>query len=65
MYDGSGDPDEHIDTFDLMLQYRSASDDVKCKIFPLSQSMAALEWFRDLEPASISSRDQLVRVFSA
>lgn len=65
MYEDFGDPNEHVDTFHLMLQYMNASDDIKCKILPLSFTKAALAWFKDLETASISSWRQVVRVFSA
>lgn len=63
MYDAKDDPDEHIDTFDLMLDYRNATNDVKCKLSPLSLSKNALQWFRDLTPASVSSWRQLTKLF--
>lgn len=64
-YTGKGDPDEHVDTFDLILDYRDASDNVRCKLFPLSLSKSALKWYRELPPASIKSWTQFTRIFSA
>lgn len=42
MYDSIGDLDDHLDYSELMLQYRGARDAVKCKIFLLTISKAAL-----------------------
>lgn len=45
MYDDTSDPDNHIDYFELMLQYQNARDVVKCKIFPHTLTKVALAWF--------------------
>lgn len=65
MYDGMGDPDNQIDYFKLMMQYRIIEDKVKCKNFPLTLEKSALLWFRQLRSDSISSWEQLDGLYSS
>lgn len=47
------------------MQYIGACGPVKFRIFPLTLEGPTLEWFTELVPNTISSWDQLARVFSA
>ncbi|PNX55094.1 hypothetical protein L195_g048720, partial [Trifolium pratense] len=33
-YDGSTDPDEHIENLEALLEYRNVRGSIKCKLFP-------------------------------
>lgn len=65
MYDSIGDLDDHLDSFELMQQYRGAKKAVKCRIFLLTLYKADLDWFRGLRLNSTSSWPQLARLISA
>jgi len=51
-YDGTTDPDEHID---VVLSYKSVRGTVKCKLFITTLQRGAMTWFKDPRRNSIDS----------
>ena len=47
-YDGSTEPQEHIDTFKSRMALAGASDPNKCLAFPITLKKVALNWFNSL-----------------
>ncbi|GAU48076.1 hypothetical protein TSUD_81360 [Trifolium subterraneum] len=64
-YDGTTDPDEHIQSVETALDYRNLRGSIKCKLFPLSLVRGASTWWRNLPPGSIDSWEELRRTFTA
>ncbi|GAU49856.1 hypothetical protein TSUD_129980 [Trifolium subterraneum] len=64
-YDGTTDPDEHVQSVETALNYRNLRGSIKCKLFPLSLIRGALTWWRNLPPGSIDSWEELCRMFTA
>ncbi|GAU26121.1 hypothetical protein TSUD_225840 [Trifolium subterraneum] len=64
-YDGTTDPDEHVQSVETALDYRNLRGSIKCKLFPLSLTRGASTWWRNLPPGSIDSWEELCRIFTA
>ncbi|GAU25009.1 hypothetical protein TSUD_154830 [Trifolium subterraneum] len=64
-YDGTTDPDEHIQSVETALDYRNLRGSIKCKLFPLSLIRGASTWWRNLPPGLIDSWEELCRMFTA
>ncbi|GAU40531.1 hypothetical protein TSUD_366960 [Trifolium subterraneum] len=64
-YDGTTDPDEHVQSVETALDYRNLRGSIKCKLFPLSLVRGASTWWRNLPPGSIDSWEELCRTFTA
>ncbi|GAU45174.1 hypothetical protein TSUD_178670 [Trifolium subterraneum] len=64
-YDGTTDPDEHVQSVETVLDYRNLRGSIKCKLFPLSLVRGASTWWRNLPPGSIDSWEELCRMFTA
>lgn len=63
-YDGSTDPDEHLQSFvDTMVLY-SLNGLVWCKVFSLSLKGEALGWFHSLTPGIIDGFGTLRNLFN-
>ena len=62
-YDGSTDPDEHIDAYTTHMSLYTSDDAVLCRVFPTSLKGVALNWFIKLSPNSIDSFATLVTMF--
>lgn len=56
-YDGTGDPNEHLTTFDLQMIISNGSDAQKCKMFGDTLKGMTLAWFTALPMRSIQSFD--------
>ncbi|XP_020205722.1 uncharacterized protein LOC109790886 [Cajanus cajan] len=54
-YDGTVDPEEHVDAFVTQVGLYTDDDAVMCKVFPTSLKGPALNWFTRLPPGSIDS----------
>ena len=52
-YDGSSDPQEHINVFKSRMVLAGASDLVRCWVFSITLKKAALKWFNSLPSRSI------------
>ena len=63
-YDGTSDPDEHIENIDALLDYRGVRGAIKCRLFPTTLRKGAMAWYKSLPDESISSWRQLGRIFS-
>ncbi|XP_020215367.1 uncharacterized protein LOC109799226 [Cajanus cajan] len=64
-YDGTTDPDEHIDAYVTQVNLYTNEDAIMCRVFPTSLKGAALSWYTQLPPRSVNNFDTLVRLFSA
>ena len=62
-YDGTGDPQEHLDKFYAKIDWYDLSDAAYCKVFRTTLSKRALAWFNQLPAGTISSLEQLVQRF--
>jgi hypothetical protein len=62
-YDGTTDPVDHIRGYKQVMRIETSDEKLMCKIFPTSLMGSAAKWFQDLKPQSISSLDELTRVF--
>jgi len=64
-YDGTSDPDEHIDSYVSQLTLFTTDGYIYCKVFPTSLRGVALSWFTHLPPGSIDSFATLKAKFIA
>ncbi|KAK2455577.1 hypothetical protein QL285_003015 [Trifolium repens] len=64
-YDGSTDPDDHLENIEAVLEWRRVRGAVKCKIFSTTLRKGALTWYKGLPPQSIDSWTELCRKFTA
>jgi len=64
-YDGSTDPNKHIDTYVSQLTLFPTDDYIYCKVFPTSLKGVALSSFTRLPPGSIDSFATLKAKFVA
>ncbi|KAK4388387.1 hypothetical protein Sango_2445300 [Sesamum angolense] len=62
-YDGTGDPQEHLDKFYAKIDWYDLSDIAYCKVFRTTLSKRALAWFNQLPDGTISSLEQLTQRF--
>ncbi|XP_073152949.1 uncharacterized protein [Henckelia pumila] len=62
-YDGSGDPQDHLDRFYAKADLYDFSDAAYCKIFWTTLTNRALAWFNKLPAGSIASLEQLTQRF--
>jgi hypothetical protein len=58
-YDGTTDPDEHIENIEADLTYRSGQGVVKCKLFVTTLRRGVVTWFKNLQINSIDSWSDL------
>jgi len=63
-YDGTTDPDEHIENIEAVLTYRSVQGTVKCKLFVTTLQRGAVTWFKNLRRNSIDSWSDLCDEFT-
>ncbi|GLT82898.1 hypothetical protein SLE2022_012270 [Rubroshorea leprosula] len=63
-YDGSGDPDEHLHTYQAIMRIQNANDAMMCKVFPATLKSTARRWYHKLPRHSIDSFYQLAKLFS-
>ncbi|KAK3012487.1 hypothetical protein RJ639_007938 [Escallonia herrerae] len=63
LYDGTGDPGEHVYQFETNMLLLQVSDTVMCRAFPTTLRKVAHAWFKSLQPRSIHSFSQLSDLF--
>ncbi|KAK3036711.1 hypothetical protein RJ639_030535 [Escallonia herrerae] len=63
LYDGTGDPGEHVYQFETNMLLIQVSDAVMCRAFPITLRKAVHAWFKSLQPRSIYSFGQLSDLF--
>jgi len=64
LYDGSTDPDEHLNIFRTQMTLYRIDRTMWCKVFPTSLREGPLGWFSDLPPNSIARFDALELKFT-
>jgi hypothetical protein len=64
-YDGTTDPDEHLEHIDIVLDYYQARGATKCRLFVLTLKGAAMSWFKGLDDNSFDLWRELCRAFSS
>ncbi|GMN58485.1 hypothetical protein TIFTF001_027583 [Ficus carica] len=64
-YDGSTDADEHLENYQAHMLIQNANEAALCKLFCLTLTGAAWQWYQRLPPGSIDSFQQLASSFSA
>ncbi|KAL0291220.1 UNVERIFIED_CONTAM: hypothetical protein Sangu_2540300 [Sesamum angustifolium] len=62
-YDGTGDPQEHLDKFYAKIDRYDLSDAVYCKVFRTTLSKRTLAWLNQLPTGTISCLEQLTQRF--
>ncbi|XP_020219350.1 uncharacterized protein LOC109802400 [Cajanus cajan] len=63
-YDGTTDPDEHLNVFLTQATLSTQDDSALCRIFPISLKGRALSWFTRLPSSSIDSFGELSSQFT-
>jgi hypothetical protein len=64
-YDGTTDPDDHIENVEVVLDYRRVRGAIKCKLFSTTLRKATMTWYKNLPLESIDSWTELCRQFTA
>nr|KYP42915.1 hypothetical protein KK1_035664 [Cajanus cajan] len=54
-FDGTTDPEEHLDAFVTQISLYTDDEAIMCKVFPTSLRGPALNWFTRLPPGSVDS----------
>ncbi|XP_027932692.1 uncharacterized protein LOC114188288 [Vigna unguiculata] len=62
-YDGTTDPEEHVDVFTTQAGLYTSDDAILCRVFLTSLKGPTLKWFTRLPPNSIDCFDMLVTRF--
>ncbi|XP_019430865.1 PREDICTED: uncharacterized protein LOC109338165 [Lupinus angustifolius] len=63
-YDGTPDPQYHLNAFEASMLFHRATDPIMCRAFPLTLKKAALQWFTCLAPNSINTWGNLALAFN-
>ena len=63
VYDGKGDPNNHIDIFKSWMDFEQVSELARCRAFPLTLAGPAQEWHSRIPPKSVFSFEQLAFQF--
>ena len=64
-YDGSSNPQEHMDAFKSKMAFARASNPMRYRAFPIILKKAALKWFNSLPSRSIGKFSNLQSRFLA
>ncbi|XP_065619073.1 uncharacterized protein LOC136063094 [Quercus suber] len=62
-FDGLKDPQDHLNTFKMILGLQQPPDEILCRSFPTTLKGAAREWFTKLPTSSIDTFEQLSNAF--
>jgi hypothetical protein len=62
-YDGSEDPQDHLEAFREHLILHGTPDEIACRAFPLTLKGVAKDWFTRLPPKSVGTFKELGRLF--
>ncbi|GKV12075.1 hypothetical protein SLEP1_g23275 [Rubroshorea leprosula] len=64
-YDGLGNPDEHLHTYQAIMRIQNANDAMMCKVFLATLKSTARTWYHKLPRHFIDSYSQLAKLFSS
>jgi ribonuclease HI len=62
-YNGSGDPQDHLEAFREHITLHGTPNEIACRAFPLTLTGVAKEWFAGLPPKSVGNFKELGRLF--
>ena len=62
-FDGLKDPQDHLNTFKMMLGLQQPPNEILCRSFPTILKGAVREWFTKLPTSSVDSFEQLSNAF--
>ncbi|GAU17354.1 hypothetical protein TSUD_232300 [Trifolium subterraneum] len=63
LYDGTTDPEEHLEKFRAHMLLQGFKDGIMCRVFACTLTGPAIRWFFSLPPYSIYSFPQLAQAF--
>ncbi|GKU95431.1 hypothetical protein SLEP1_g8795 [Rubroshorea leprosula] len=63
-YDGSGDLDKYLHTYQAIMRIQNATDAMMCKVFPVTLKSTARRWYHKLPRHSVASYSELATLFS-
>ncbi|XP_019414563.1 PREDICTED: uncharacterized protein LOC109326325 [Lupinus angustifolius] len=64
-YDGTADPQDHLDAFEASMLFHGTTDPIMCRAFPLTLKKAGLQWSTRLAPNSINTWGTLASAFNS
>ena len=64
LFDGTTDPDDHLDVYKAQMYVQHADDATCCRYFPATLKGIAQKWFNGLQRGSVTSFFQLAELFS-
>ena len=62
-YNGTQDPFDHIATFKTTMHLQGVPDEIMCRAFPTTLKGPARVWFNKIPPNSVSSFEELSKLF--
>ncbi|XP_052189973.1 uncharacterized protein LOC127799790 [Diospyros lotus] len=62
-YNEDGDPYDHLDAFNVLMELQTSSSLVKCRVFPATLGNIPRTWLRSLRPRNICSWEECQRKF--
>ncbi|GKV48906.1 hypothetical protein SLEP1_g55692 [Rubroshorea leprosula] len=62
-YDGSGDLNEHLHTYQTIMRIQNATNAMMCKVIPVTLKSTARRWYHKLPRHSIASYSELATLF--
>jgi hypothetical protein len=62
-YNGSGDPQDHLEAFREHIILQGIPDEIACRAFPLTLKGVAKDWFTGLPPKTVGTFKELGRMF--
>lgn len=62
-YDGTRDPFDHISTFKTTMHLQGVPNEIMCRAFPTTLKGPARVWFGKIPPNSVSSFEELSKLF--
>ncbi|KAL0333979.1 UNVERIFIED_CONTAM: hypothetical protein Sangu_1554100 [Sesamum angustifolium] len=63
-YDGTKDPQEHVSTFELVMNLYGQTDSINAKLFVTTLTGKAHEWFTNLPNGTVELYNQLIQKFT-
>ncbi|CAL1379514.1 unnamed protein product [Linum trigynum] len=64
-YDGTADPDDHLNNYFTKMQLYNSTDATLCKVFPSTFAGVVLDWYHQIEEGRIEGFEQFAAMFLA